>query len=160
MVRLMTSMADMNSVNIFKKAVFLEQFSVIICHKKDLFPSQNSVKPFQRRGVFWTKKECNGQWYDWWHEPAISMAGSATTSPGSTLRPSWSTEQQTTWMINDHGSSSVYGIIKFDLFSPRSPSSVNLCRESSFFFHNNIVIIYHYLVIKCHKKRLSIHKIL
>jgi hypothetical protein len=61
------------------------------------------------------------------------MAGSATTSPGSTLRPSWSTEQQTTWMINDHGSSSVYGIIKFDLFSPRSPSSVNLCRESSFF---------------------------
>ena len=45
------------------------------------------------------------------------------------------------------------------LFSLRSPSSVNLCRESSF-LHNNIVIICHYLVIICHKKRISIHKIL
>jgi hypothetical protein len=51
-----TSMADMNSVNIFKKAVFFEQFSVIICHKKDLFPSPNSVNLFNE-GVFFEPRK-------------------------------------------------------------------------------------------------------
>jgi hypothetical protein len=50
-----TSMADMNSVNIFKKAVFLEQFSVIICHKK-VFPSPNSVNLFNE-GLFFEPRK-------------------------------------------------------------------------------------------------------
>jgi hypothetical protein len=51
-----SSVYGMNSVNIFKKAVFLEQFSVIICHKKDLFPSQNSVNLFNE-GVFFEPRK-------------------------------------------------------------------------------------------------------
>ena len=46
---------DNLQVNIFKKAVFLEQFSVIICHPQERsFSVTKFCKSFQESGVTWT----------------------------------------------------------------------------------------------------------